>query len=167
MENMKLSAPWVTFVHELEALFAEDPEVKVTYSDETNVVKLYVSDSDKAAALEKLIPAEKKFGNVTVKVEVIPPNIEEMSSEDLFIKAFRGNSALSFTASYDNPLGHLTYIVFEKKVVQFFNDQLDDINGNKSMLLQDIASDVFGDGHAVFYCTDADRSLSKPLGEWP
>ena len=31
MENMKWSAPWVTFVHELEALFAEDLEVKVKY----------------------------------------------------------------------------------------------------------------------------------------
>lgn len=167
MENIKLSAPWITFVHELEALFADDPEVKVMYSDETNAVKLYVADSDKAMALEKLIPAEKKFGNVTVTISIIPPNVEELTKEELFAKAFRGNSALAFTASYDNPLGHLTYIVFEKKVIQFFNDQLDDVNGNKSMLLQEIAHDVFGGDHGVFYCTDADRSLSKPLGEWP
>ena len=167
MENTKLSAPWITFVHELEALFAEDSEVKVKYDDETNIVKLYVSDTDKATALEKLIPAEKKFGNITVKVEVIPPNADEFTKEELFNKAFDGNGALAYTASYDNPLGHFTYIVFGKKVVQFFNDQLDDVNGNKSMLYQDIASDVFGEGHGVFYCTDADRSLSKPLGEWP
>jgi hypothetical protein len=167
MEDMKLSAPWITFVHELEALFSEDLEVKVKYDETNNTVKLYVADSDKAMALEKLIPAKKDFGNVSIAISVIPPNVEEMTKEDLFNKAFRGNPAVSFTASYDNPLGHLTYIVFEKKVVQFFNDQLDDINGNKSMLFQEIAYDVFGSDHAVFYCTDADRNLSKPLGEWP
>lgn len=167
MDNTKLSAPWITFVHELEALFAEDLEVKVKYDDVAHIVKLYVADSDKAMALEKLIPAKKEFGNVTVAVEVVPPNADEMTKEDLFIKAFKGNPVVSFTASYDNPLGHLTYVVFEKKIVQFFNDQLDDINGNKSMLYQDIAKDVFGGDHGVFYCTDADHSLSKPLGEWP
>lgn len=167
MENMKLSAPWMTFVHELEALFAEDTEVKVQYNENTNVVKLYVDNSDKAAALEQLIPAKKEFGNVSVTVEVIPPNLAEASKEDVFARAFVGNPALAYTTSYDNPLGHLTYIVFAKKVVQFFNDQLDDINGNKSMLLQEIAHDVFGEDHRVFYCTDADPKLSKPLGEWP
>lgn len=44
---------------------------------------------------------------------------------------------------------------------------MDDINGNKSMLFQDIAKDVFGNKHSVFYCTEASDELSKPLGEWP
>jgi hypothetical protein len=57
--------------------------------------------------------------------------------------------------------------VFEKKVVQFFNDQLDDINGNKSTLYQDIAKDVFEKHEGVYFCTAADGKLSKPLGEWP
>ena len=95
------------------------------------------------------------------------PLVVEFTKEELFNKAFDGNGALAYTASYDNPLGHFTYIIFGKKVVQFFNDQLDDINGNKSMLYQDIAKDVFGDEHNVFYCTDANGNLSKPLGEWP
>mgnify|MGYP006958177364 CR=1 FL=1 len=58
--------------------------------------------------------------------------------------------------------------MFENKVVQFYNDQMDDINGNKSTLFQDIAGDVFGYDHGVFYCTEAGaRHLAKPLGEWP
>jgi hypothetical protein len=167
MENTKLSAPWITFVHEITALFADDPEVKVKYDEESNIVKLYVSNVDKAGALEKLIPLKKEFGNVSLTIEIIPANLGECSVEELFAKAFAGNPALSYTTSYDNPLGHLTYIVFKKEVVQFFNDQLDDVNGNKSMLYQEIASDVFGGDHKAFYCTEADRSLSKPLGEWP
>ena len=86
---------------------------------------------------------------------------------ELFQKAFSGNPALSYTASYNTPFGHVTYIVFQNKVVQFFNDQMNDINGNKNTLLQDIAPEVFGTEHAVYYCTEAPVKLSKPLGEWP
>lgn len=167
MENVKLSPPWITFVHEVEAMFKHDPEVKVKYDSETNQIKLYVADTDKADALEKLIPESKTFGNITVHITVIPPNLEEMTKEELFKKAFAGNPALSFTSSFDTPFGHVTYIVFKNEVIQFFNDQMNDINGNKTTLLQDIAPEVFGTEHAVYYCTDAPMELSKPLGEWP
>lgn len=167
MDNIKLSPPWITFVHEVEALFEQDPEVNIRYDDAEHIIKLYVNNADKADALSKLIPGTKKFGNVTVKVNVIPPNLNDCSTEELFTKAFTGNPALYGYASYDTPLGHVEYAVFKKKVVQFFNDQMDDINGNKSMLFQDIAKDVFGNKHGVFYCTEASDELSKPLGEWP
>lgn len=167
MENMKLSPPWITFVHEVEALFADDLGVKVKYNNEDYSLKLYVDDTDKAVALAKLIPEKKEFGNVTLTVSIIPPNSEEWSVDELFYKAFSGNSALSMATSYDSPFGKVSYAVFQKKVVQFFNDQINDINGNKSMLFEDIAKDVFGDNHGIFYCTEASGNLTKPLGEWP
>lgn len=153
MENLKLSAPWITFWHEVEALFREDDEVTVKFDSNENVLKLFVDNDRKAEALEQLIPEKKVFGNVTVKIEIIPSN-RALTKEELFMEAFEGNPALSYTESVDNPLGELRYIVFQNKVVQFFNDQLDDINGNKSMLFEDIAKDVFGEDHGVFYCTD-------------
>lgn len=156
MSNVKLSPPWDTFVNEVKALFNQDPEVTVKFIDDEYLLKLFVSDADKAIALEKLMVKEKVFGNVTLKVEVIPPNMDTIAKEQLFQKAFNGNPSLSFTQSYDTPLGNITYIVFQKKVVQFYNDQMNDINGNKSMLFEDIASDVFGTEHSVFYCTDAE-----------
>lgn len=167
MDNIKLSPPWITFLHEVEALFERDPEVSVRYDDAEHIIKLYVDNADKAAALDKLIPETKRFGNITVKINVIPPNIDECSTEDLFSKAFAGNPALYGFAAYETPFGHVEYAVFKKTVVQFFNDQMDDINGNKSMLFQDIAKDVFGSKHGVYYCTEASEELSKPLGEWP
>lgn len=167
MEKIKLSPPWVTFAHEVEALFAQDPEVKVVYNDEDRSLKLYVDNTDKAIALSKLIPDKKRIGNVIVKIGVISPNLDEMSKEELFGKAFSGNPAVYGIASYDTPFGYVTYVVFQNKVVQFFNDQMDDINGNKSMLFQEVAKDVFGNDHGVFYCTEASPELSKPLGEWP
>lgn len=166
-ENMKLSPPWITFVHEVEALFENDPEVKVLYNDAENKLKLYVDDSDKAMALAKLLPEKKEFGNVVVSIEIIPANPEDMSIDELFAKAFCGNPALAMSVAYDTPFGKISYAVFQKKVVQFFNDQMDDINGNKSMLFQDIAKDVFNPDLGIYYCTEASGDLTKPLGEWP
>ena len=167
MENMKLSPPWITFVNEVKALFGEDPEIKIVYDNETYTLKLFVDDSDKAMALAKLLPEKKDFGNVELKVIIVPANVDDYAIDQVFNKAFDGNPVLSYTAAYDSPFGKVSYAVLQKKVVQFFNDQMDDINGNKSMLFQDIAKDIFGSDHGIFYCTEATGSLAKPLGEWP
>ena len=167
MENMKLSPPWITFVNEVKALFGADPEIKIVYDNETYTLKLFVDDSDKAMALAKLLPEKKDFGNVELKVIIVPANVDDYAIDQVFNKAFEGNPVLSYTAAYDSPFGKVSYAVFQKKVVQFFNDQMDDINGNKSMLFQDIAKDIFGSDHGIFYCTEATGSLAKPLGEWP
>jgi len=166
MENVKLSPPWITFVNEVKALFADDYDVKVLYDENDYSLKLYVEDSRKADALTQLLPESKEFGNVKLTITVVPANTEK-TVVDLFNDAFIGNPAVSFTQSFDTPFGTVNYVVFQNKVVQFFNDQMDDINGNKSMLFEQIAKDVFGTDKKVFFCTDAKGSLAKPLGEWP
>lgn len=164
LTKVNLSAPWITFVHEVEALFAEDPEVHVQFDGESNELKLMVDSGDKADALTQLLPTEKVFGNVTLKISVVPAN-KLLQGVDLFETAFRGNPALAYTYRADIPLGHLEYAVFQKKVVQFFNDQLDSPNGLKSMLFEDIAKDVF-ETDGIFFST-ATNGVGKPLGEWP
>lgn len=165
---MKLSSPWVEFYHEIEALFAQDPEVKVVYEEENNEVKLFVENARKAEALTQLLPVEKTFGNVTLKVTVVPANDVTISKADLLAEAFDGNPALSYVQHVDAVIGSFDYAVFQNKVVQFFNDNLSDINGNKSTLYEDIAKDVFGAEAGVFFCTEAgSHELAKPLGEWP
>ena len=167
MEKMKLSPPWITFVNEVKALFEEDPEIKIMYDEDSYTLKLFVDDTDKAAAVTKLLPEKKEFGNVVLVIEVVPANADEYEIDQIVAKAFEGNPVLSNVASFDSPFGRVNYAVFQKKVVQFFNDQMDDINGNKSTLYQDIARDVFGTEHGIFFCTEAVGTLAKPLGEWP
>lgn len=164
---MKLSAPWVKFYREIEALFAQDDDVRVTYDEGANEVKLFVDNPVKADALNQLLPTEKEFGNVKIKITVVPANEGNITGLDLIERAFEGNPALCYTVPIDCPMGHYDYAVFQAKVVQFFNDDLSDINGNCSTLYQDIAKDVFGEKAGVFFCTAAPDKLTKPLGEWP
>lgn len=154
-KKVKLSAPWVTFYRELEALFGEDPDITIKYDEKKNVVELYVENEKKANAMTQLLPEEKDFGNVSVKVKVIPANTIKSQKASLFNDAFNGNPAFSYVQTVGGVFTNdIDYIVFQPRVVQFYNYDLGDINGLKSTLYQDIAKDVFGEKEGVCFCTD-------------
>lgn len=194
--RLKLSPPWVTYVNKLKALFGEDPEINIVHNaddlnDEVSVY-LYVDNQEKADALSKLLPITKCFGNVLLNIYVVPPNATEegeptvellqnirilgnikslaSSIGEVFNTAFKGNPAYAFSYRVDSVLCDITYIVFKNCVVQFFNDNLNDLHGNLSTLYQDIAAEIFEDlriSKNVFFCTDVEHKVGKPLGEWP
>lgn len=151
---MKLSAPWMNYYREIEALFAEDNEVKVLYNDEEKELKLLVDNNRKADALAQLFPEKKTFGNVEIKIVIIPANSGDLAPISLFKDAFYGNKAVVDIVSIPSALGSFDYVVFKKKVVQYYNDNLGDINGNRSTLYQDIAKEVF-ETSGVNFCTEA------------
>lgn len=169
MAKLKLSPPWITFSNEVKALFKQDEKVEVVYDDEEKVLKLFVEGDRKFDALNKLLPTEKSFGNVTVKIQIVPANSDaEPTVFDDVKAAFEGNNAVSYVQDVDTPFGHMGYVVFAPEVVQFWNDDMSDIHGLKSTMYAEIARDVMaGDPH-ICYCTDAIcGALGKPLGEWP
>lgn len=149
---VKLSSPWQIFYHKVSALFEQDPEVSVILDEEEYTLKLYVDNPVKAEAIGKLLPLTKEFGNVTLKIHVIPKNDQGVA--DLFKAAFNGNPAVSYVEHIDTPMtGELNFVVFQNKVVQYYCDNMFDINGFCSTLFQDIAKDVFN-AENVSYCTD-------------
>lgn len=152
--SIKLSPPWITYCKKIAELFGRDPNVEVVYDEEEKEVKLFVNGEEKADAISRLLPETKNFGAVQLKITVVPSNVKQ-NSTTLFEKAFEDNPVMSFVAAvsgvFSNPI---TYVVFENKVVQFFNDDLGDINGNYTTLYEQIARDVFGDLDGVYFCTN-------------
>ena len=158
--SMKLVSPWINFYREVEALFKADDGVRVLYDDEKSELNLYVEDSEKAIAMADLMPTHKDFGNVDLSINIIPANTlcgrnVGSTTEEKFKKIFDGNPILTDIQSvygvFTNPI---TYVVFRKEVVQYFNDNLGDINGLRSTLWQEIAKDVFTEASGVYFCTD-------------
>lgn len=173
--RMKLSPPWCTYISELTALFGEDPDITIKYDNDTIKVKLYVNNEEKAQSLCTLLPFSKCFGNQELQICIIPPNSDRCyigsykKAKELYETAFKGNPVLSFIHEVNGIFSNtIIYVVFKNKVVQFFNDNLNDVYGNVSTLYQEIAKDVFNKNiNGVCYCTDVDQKLTKPLGEWP
>lgn len=177
--RLKMSPPWITYVNKLQALFDGDPLIafNIDYDAEDGPsVTLATTDPDKAAALIRLLPEEKEFGNVILSIYVDSPTVSNLTfptNKALFETAFKGNPAFA-EAIAPAAEGYFyidfTYIIFKNCVVQFFNDNLNDAHGLISTLYQEIAKEIFEDAglNGVYYCTDIEHgNLGKPLGEWP
>ena len=155
-EVLKLSAPWVNYYREINALFGEDPDVLVQYEEDENIINLRVNGQDKADAISQLLPEEKTFGSVVVKIKVIPAN-KPVTKVDLFKAAFEGNPIFSYAIAVDTGMTSNTFnfVVYKHIISQYFNDNLGDPHGNVSKLYEDIARDVFADKvDGVMYSTD-------------
>lgn len=158
IEKWDLSAPWVNYYKAVNALFARDPQVKISYDNNNGVypeIFIRVDDLDKADALAHLLPTEKDFGNVTLRINVIPPN-HNTESGNLFKRAFDGNQAMMFVRTMTLPdSSKRSYVVFDKSVVQYYIDDLSDLHGNRSTLYQELAKEVFGPIQDISFCTDS------------
>jgi hypothetical protein len=177
--RLKLSPPWVIYVHKLEALFDGDPHIafNVDWDAPSVVISVAKTDGVKAAAIARLLPAEKQFGNVSLAITVECQSMANQaftSAKQLYEAAFQGNPCFAYAVVPESVYWAVpfTYVVFKNCVVQFFADNLNDPHGLISTLYQDIAAEVFADveitGAGVSYCTDIEAGkLGMPLGEWP
>ena len=172
--RLKISPPWVIYMNKLQALFDGDPQIAFNIDYTNMTVALSGYNGEKNAALQRLLPAEKKFGNVALKIVIDGPiaNIAFQTQKDLFDAAFDGNPVYAYSVTPGNDVWFFssTYVVFKNCVVQFFADNLNDCHGVISTLYQDIAAELFEDAdlHGVYYNTDIEvGKLGKPLGEWP
>lgn len=175
--EFRLSAPWITYQRKLEALFGKDSEIEVgqLYEVEDGYdLWIYVHTEKKYNALKSFFPSYVTFGNVKVKITFkFVPNDEKHSANDAIKDLFEGNGRVQDIKEITDFVGaqHL-FIRFKPEVVQFFNDDITDPNGNWSGLAQDIARDVLDiTSVGIHFCTapieDVEDNSNKPLGEWP
>ena len=175
--RLKILAPWSIAIRKLEALFDGDPQIafNTDFSSAHPTVVLACNNSDKVAALQKILPDSIEFGGVKliVRVDGVPTNRAFQTKKELFETAFSGNPAFAY-AVFPVDEGYnwfsMTYVVFKNCVVQFFADNLNDCHGIISTLYQDIAEELLtGEAvNGVYFNTDVERgALGKPLGEWP
>ena len=155
-KELNLSSPWMIFYHELEILFSKDKQIKMTFDNDAVVAKLYVDDSEKADALERILPYKVDFGNVTMFIEVNPPNGEKTKTIDWFKKAFNGNEAVYLVDTAKTPHGSdVNFVAFKPDVCQYFADNLCSIWGLETCLYEDVAIDVFSNWlNEIHFCTE-------------
>ena len=175
MANLKLISPWRNYYHEIQAFFKEDPYITVVFDEDNMEIKLFVQASDKAEALTQILNPEKTFGETTVKVTVIPANtatrdlklmmksmIEAEEFERVINIALDCNRLFNDIRVIKGLLGfNAIYVLFNKTVIQYYNDNIGDLNGVKSTLAEDIARDIFMQHPGIFYCTNVADEISE------
>ena len=158
MARLKLSPPWSIFYDEIREMFKGDPDVRVIMDEANYTVHVFVNDAEKSAAIAQILEQERKFGRITLKVQVPPPdgagNYSFKDGVALYTAAFKGNPHLSYIKPKTSIFDTSFYVVFKNEVIQYFNDDISDINGNCSTLMQDIAYDIFVGDEVPNFCTD-------------
>ena len=81
MSKLKLASPWTTCFRQFKAFFQKDPEIRVVFNEDEPAINVYVEKQDKADALTYLIPSAKQFGNVTLRINIIPANQQGVNSD--------------------------------------------------------------------------------------
>ena len=158
MAKMNLTCPWIEYYNQISAMFRDDMDVQVIYDDEAKDIRLYVKRATKAEALSVILPKEKSFGGVTVTITIIPANgLEDPAadiSQHLYEYALEDTPALAYIKQVSLPGMDLTYVVFRAQVVQYYNDNLGDVNGRHSTLYENIARAIFEPRLGLFFCTE-------------
>ena len=174
MGKVGISSPWVSYYHELKAFFAEDPDIKIGFDNDAPEVKIFVENDDKAEALAEALPSSKNFGNVNLKISIIPANEKKSKrneNESLLKRVFKNNEAVEDIKEIVYPGGcyAITYVIFKNCVVQYWNDNLADAHGLVSTLYEDLARYLFEQrlGNVMFCTAPGKDSVASPLGEWP
>lgn len=160
-KTLRLSSPWIEYYKELKELFGRDPEISITFDETNYIIALHVDNTDKAEALQKLLPATVEFGNVTLNINVVPINHNSDDITRVYELAFKDNPVFDYTKVAGLPAGGaIKYAVFAKEVVQYYCDDISDVDGKRTTLYQHIADDILTK-HAdeIRHCT----SQAAPL----
>lgn len=151
-ERVNLLSPWARYANKLRAMFGHDPDIEIGFNNDDATVTVYVSNQLKAEALARLLPVTKTFGNVEMKIIVIPENKDE-DYKSLLLTALAGNPVLHSIIGGRTEFD-MQYAVFAKEVVQYYDDNLGDPNGLTSTLYQDLAKDLFENVKGIYFTTD-------------
>ena len=160
MESMpyivKLSPPWNTYVKELFNILQGIPGISFDQMERIEggyTQPIRVDDAKIYEALSAILPKVKKYGNVTLNIQLIPadgacvapePGYTPAEILDFFKEVFSINSLVTDVQLIHTVVGFDYYfVVCKKDVIQFFNDDTTDLYGNANLTVEDTFRDVF------------------------
>jgi hypothetical protein len=174
-KNLKLEAPCYTYQKQVKALFERDPEIKVgdvILPEDGRADYLFdieVRNHEKFLALDRVFPKCVQFGNITLAINLHDEE-NDAGADDvlaLYETIFKGNSIVKDVRTAMDHMGTKHgFIRFQPEVIQFFDDDIYDYEGNWTGLAQDIAREVFAnETRGIHFCTASVKEAKNPAGE--
>lgn len=157
--GLGLQSPWVTLYNKIYFMFNNDEDLDISNlieSDGNYSMTIASNNTTKLKAIEKILKHEFPMGNITFKINFV---YGENESDNITISdiknAFNGNTVISTIKTAMTPAqDELTFVLFNREVVQFYNDDISDFYGNYNGLAEDIAREIFNTQFDINYCTD-------------
>lgn len=126
---IKMSPPWDGHMSKLAAFFAGDKRIRVGYC-ENGVGIIECFDSKMCDALSQVIRAKVKFGNVTLKVDVVladgvkPQPCVQMTDLAALKYVLKENPAFSKIKAQKGGMFDFVFVIFKPVVLMWYNDDL-------------------------------------------
>jgi len=170
MLKLSLSSPWDNHYKMVYQLLSRDPEIRVS-SDLTEPTEgcynfnILSNNTAKLKALRKVLRTNITFGNVILRMTFIDTNNAQNLGDDKegeviptiddWNTAFTGNELFCQIKTVGKGLYTLNYAIFAHEIVDYFSDDLTDINGYAHMLPAQIAKEIcrFVDDLNILVCT--------------
>lgn len=175
MMKLRLEAPWYSFQKKVEALFKDDPDILVGELIETDdefgfdyVMNIEVLNHKKFEALDRVVAPYKIFGDIIVKIVLFDEENHGVNPGlQLYETIFEGNSILEDVRNITDQAGVTHgYVRFKPEVIQFFDDNIGDYDGNWSGLAESIARELFeNDTTGMHFCTAAKTGNQTLIGK--
>ena len=165
MDKTTISPPCYTLYNKFEEMFGDDPEISLDMKGvEDGYHIIFESrNSIKLDALEKMLKPSFDYGNIKVSLEFKVSNESATTTYDFAIDAFSGNPMFEdiILRSFMPGLKpDQVCVILQKKIIQFFNDNLDDFYGNLNFLPTDVAKEIFVENDALrFSISDTDTHV--------
>lgn len=155
-ENLNLPYTVWRYFNKLSVMFGKDPDVEIEIErvdDITFKVMIYVNDSNrpgKADAFTKMLPSRVDFGIHRLYIDIIPNN-DSRADHEVLIDMFYGNPIIdSFVTDHSGR----HYIIFKKDILQYYANDISDVNSLQSVLAEDLARELITDDITnVYFCT--------------
>ena len=159
MNGVKISPPWTTYYRELVELFKKDKEIFIEFDEDKNEIEITTTKYEKSLALKKVLPCEKDFGGVKLKINVVYKE-PKMDAINAFKELAINNPVFKYTYVFPTSANPIAYVVFAKEVVQYWNDDMSDPHGITSTLYENLAREVFSENPGIIFSTDSDEALA-------
>ena len=159
--TVALSAPWYTFAKTVKYIFEKDPDIAVNFSDEINgnlTITVETSSPKKLISIKKIVGSKRSYGNITVVIKyALSSNIITLEDYQL---AFADTGLIDQIIESQDPMG-TDFIVVNRDLVQFYNDNIFDYHGNITMTLEEAILSIINMGEQaadIAICTKSDEN---------
>lgn len=154
--NVEANRPDFSLANRIRIIFDQDPQVSADFVNATNdspaKIILSVSNSNKAAAIRKMLP--EKY-NISLPLLVEVKDTSEINGNTVK-NAFNGNPHFKDFIEILDPLTGTSYpvCIFKEEVIKFKNDNGGSLHGFEFRLMEDLCKEVFEVPKLIFTTDD-------------
>lgn len=158
--NPKISAPWITYAHKVNAVLSADPDITVDIGDADVsggflTIEIISTDYIKYLALQEILNQPEPISGVRIDLRFTYTGTDRDRRISMLKAALSGNRYFNSVLQTSDPRDETvkyTFALFNNEIVQYFNDDISDYYGCDNMVPEDLFREILKDDPEIRLC---------------